>query len=153
MSLINRKRRVIGGDSEKLLNPEHSTEYNHREKLDAGVEEDEDLDDQKEDVSMVIPQFKDTNDVSSLWEIRIRNCLKDSEISNSNKVGDEVLLKNVLTGKFLYLEPNSEGLTLKSWNEKGTETKNFNFFVKMKNNWNTDNSLKYKLQDIIVSSR
>jgi hypothetical protein len=146
-SIEERKRVSINGDCDKYLNSGFQTKYKHRTKLEQNkeneAEDEEDDDENKEDISKVNAQQKNDNDVACLWEIRIKNNLKEVGISNSNKRGDEIFLKNILTGQFLYYDHDTQDLTLQDLNEKGLNPKGFEFFLKMKNNWSSGNCLKY----------
>ena len=145
----------MAGDSEKFLRPGFTVDYVHRVKAEDDCDDD-DGDENKEDVSKINAQQKNDNDLSCFWEVRVKGDLRETEISNSNKIGDEVLLKNVLTGQFLYFDEESQSLTLHDLNEKGVNQKGFEFFMKMKNNWSSDNSVKYNslvtLKDSIKKS-
>lgn len=138
-----RKRGCINGDCEEFLADNHAIEYQHRVKLENQAQEEDEDDEEKEDVSKVNAQQKNDNDISCLWEIRIKNNMKEEGISNSNKKGDEILLKNILTGQFLFYDAESQNLSLEDLNDKSKSPKGFEFFLKMKNNWATDNYLKY----------
>lgn len=139
----HRQRGSINGDCEHFFTEDYSISYQHRVKLDNAAREDEEDDEEKEDVSNVNAQQKNDNDISCLWEIRIKNNLKEEGISNSNKQGDEILLKNILTGQFLYYDAESQNLTLEDLHDKTKSARGFEFFLKMKNNWTSDNFLKF----------
>ena len=81
--------------------------------------------------------------MSTLWEVRISESLKNEEVPNSTKTEKILLLKNVLTGQFLYFDHECQMLKLKNLKEKGTDPRQFGFFMKMKNNWAADNCIKY----------
>lgn len=138
-----RERHFVAGDCEKYLHSGFSMGYIHRTKFEEDSEEQEDDDEHKEDVSKINAQQKNQNDLSCFWEIRVKNSLKETEITNSNKRGDEVLLKNILTGQFLYYDPGQQSLSLQELGEKQLDQRGFEFFIKMKNNWSSDNSVKY----------
>lgn len=133
------------------MTPNFQFSYYHREKMDDlkrtlqeddKEDKDQDLEDDKEDVSMIQPQKAKENDVSTLWEVRISKSLQNEGIPNSTKTEKIVLFKNVLTGQFLYFDSECQMLKLKNLNERGTDPNQFGFFMKMKNNWAADNCIK-----------
>ena len=83
-------------------------------------------------------QFK--NIMNTMWEIRINKTINDENIGNSNSEEDKVMFKNVINGKFLYCE-NGSRLVLKYYSEK-VDTEGFFFYIKMKNSWTSNNTIK-----------
>ena len=87
--------------------------------------------------------------MNTMWEIRINKTINEESIGNSNSEEDKVMFKNVINGQFLYCE-NGSRLVLRYYN--GNKSKRdeadhegFFFYIKMKNSWTSDNTIKYYL--------
>lgn len=94
--------------------------------------------DKNEDI--VYPEKRGKNMMSCMFEVRTPGTLKSKYIGNSNKEDDSIYLKHVMTGDFLFCEEGKR-LTLSSFHSK-KDPEGFHFYLKMKNSWTSDNSIR-----------
>jgi hypothetical protein len=129
----SRKVFFVDGDCEKYLNGDSEFEVDvlTKKKLQ---------DPNYKNEIMVYPEQKGKNILSCMWEVRRPGTIQSKSIGNSNKESDAIYLKHVMTGEFLYCE-DGEKLTLKNFHSVKNK-EGFSFFLKMKNNWTSDNSIK-----------
>ena len=89
----------------------------------------------------VIPHDPNKNIITTLWEVRLLGCMTNKAVKNSNDDEACTMLKNVITGDFLYCENGR--LSVRKLEEDSQHIKHFMFYLKMKNSWTTNNSIRY----------